>query len=383
MTFAAISTVAGERSSTEISARRGEQLAWKIDLAGSGGPLARTSRLLVATMTGVDRAAEVELRGAPGIVAVGIDPATSAVRWKRAIDSSEWAAISAIAPLGDDVVIGGSFSGTLRAGDRVVSSAGKSDGFVARLRGDGSVAWLVRTGGPGADGVQGVAATGDRIAIAGTFAGTGAELRGTPLVPFDERTLLGDGFVAELTGAGDVRWVSRFGGKADDTVTGVAIDGRGRVVVAANARDVVHVHGLDLLAQGPSDGLVAWWNPDGTPGPALLIGGSDFDGTRGIVAAGDRVVVACFFSGAVRIGATELTAGGGDDAALVALDHGNITEVWPITGEGREEIAALAPVTGGFIAGISHTARANAAGAELPAPKDPLSGAALLLRPVR
>ena len=68
---------------------------------------------------------------------------------------------------GDDLIVGGSFAGTLRIGERVIASAGGSDGFVARVH-EGQPVWLVRVGGAGADAVQGVAATKDRVAIAGT-----------------------------------------------------------------------------------------------------------------------------------------------------------------------------------------------------------------------
>ncbi len=382
--FASLAS-AGPTPQTTIEAIRAGALppAWRTELAGSGGPLVLAGRVVVAALGGTGHVAGMELRGQPGAVVVALDAATGSIAWQLAIDATEWSVVSALAATSDGVLVGGSFSGTLRVGATVVSSAGKSDGFVARLTAAGGVAWLVRLGGPDADAVQGVAASGDRIAIAGTFA-AGADLLGQPLPPYDERSPFADGFVAELDATGARRWAQTFGGKADESVAGVAIDARGRIAVAATVRDTVHLGGADLVANGTADGLVAWWPPTGEPGPAVLIGGADFDGLRAIAAAGDHVVVGGFFSGALRLGDRALTAGGGDDAFLAELDaSGNVVQAWPVGGEGREEVTALTAIPGGFVAGIAHTAAATVDRDALPAPRDPLSGAAIVVRPTR
>lgn len=364
-----------------IEARRGVSIIWTAKLAGRCSAIAVHAPLVFASLTGTGRLADRPIRGEPGAVVVALDAATGGTRWTMPIESSEWATISSLAATSEGVVVGGTFSGTLRIAASVVSSAGKSDGFIARLGATGQPTWLVRVGGLGADAVQGVDARDGRIAVAGTFA-AGAELQGTPLPAFDERAPYADGFVAELdehTGAR--KWSASFGGKLDDAVAGVAIDGAGRIAVAANARDTVHVGGVDLHAQGDADGVVAWWTKDGAASHAVLIGGIDFDGLRAITAVGERIVVAGFFSGSLRLGDRTLTAGGGDDAFITALDpHGSILESWQVGGAGREEVTSLAAVPGGFVAGIAHTAAANIAGAELPSPKDPMSGAALIIR---
>jgi hypothetical protein len=360
-------TAALER--TEIAARRGAAVAWRIEIDGGGGPLARSGALVVAALAGTGAVAAVPLRGSPGAVAVGLDAATGEVRWKLAIDASEWAVIAAVAPMGGGgVVIGGSFGGTLRAGAAVVSSGGKADGFVARVSAAGELGFLVRMGGPGVDGVRGVAAAGDRIAIAGTFS-AGADLRGAALDAFDAGSPAADGFVAELDAAtARPRWTAVWGGKLDDGVAGVAIDRRGRVVVAGTARDVVHVGGRDLVAPAAGSALIAWWERGGAAGPAILLGGGGGGGAAAIAAVGDRVVVGAF---------------SGDDARLVALDGGAVVEAWPVGGAGREEIPALAAVPGGFVAGVAHTGDLRVGAAALAAPRDPLAGAALIVRAVR
>lgn len=336
LVFAATTSGDGAAQQTVIEARSGNAVRWKTELAGAGGPLARTGSLLVAAIGGIDRAADVALRGSPGAIAVGLDAATGAPKWKLAIDSSEWSVISSLAPLADGgVLVGGSFSGTLRAAAKVVSSGGKSDGFVARVSSSGEVAWLIRIGGPGADAIQGVAAADARIAIAGTFA-AGADLLGTPLEAREPRSLAADGFVAELDPAtGAPRWSSTFGSKLDDAVAGVAIDHRGRVVVAAQARDTVHINGHDLVAKGPADALVAWWGRGGSAGPALLLGGPGFDGASTIAASSDRIVVGCFSA---------------DGILIASLDNGTIVERSAV---GRGEVIGIAAIPGGYAAGLA------------------------------
>lgn len=370
-----------------VEARRGTTVVWRADLEGSAGPIsvggAAGAATVFVALGGTGSLAGAAVRGEPASAIVALDTATGVVRWRRAIEPSEWSLIGGLAASPDGgIVIGGSFSGSLRADARVVSSAGRSDGFIAKLTGAGAVTWLVRVGGLGADAVQGVAVRDARIAIAGTVA-PGAELHGAVLPAFDERTPYADGFVAELDASGARVWSATFGGKLDDSVAGVAIDASGRIAIAGNARDTVHVGGADLVAQGPSDGVVAWWTKEGVASHAVLLGGLDFDGLRAITSVGDRIVVGGFFSGSLRLGDRTLTAGGGDDAFLATLDdHGAVLDSTSIGGPGREEISALSAFPGGIIAGVGHTAAAELGGVHVDAPKDPLSGAALVIRPV-
>ncbi len=391
-------------TATSIQAYRGGAVAWTTPLAGAG-PIAAGETLVAVTTsvtspsdggptsTGGTSAAssagatKLVVRGDPASGVTAVDAATGATKWTVLFDSTEWSIATSIAMLGNDVIVAGSFGGTLRAGSHVVSSAGGSDGFVARIRASGELAWLIRLGGAGSDGVQGVATHADagdpkreRIAIAGTFA-SGAELGGVALPAYDDRVPWGDAFIAELDGTGARRWQTTLGGRGDDALAGVAIAAQNRVIVAASGKEVIHVGSAQLVTQGESDGVVAWFGDDGEKGAAVLVGGMDFDGLRAITAVGDKVVVGGFFSGSIKLAERTLTAGGGDDAFLAALDaNGTVATVWHVGGEGREEITSLSSVPGGFVAGVAHTANANVEGAQLAAPKDPMAGGALIVR---
>ena len=376
--FAAL---AGEGATT-IVARRAAADAWRTELPGRPAAVAATDALVAAAVSGNGALGDTPLRGDPGAAVIALDGATGAKKWTLLVDSTEWAVVSDVAPYGDGFIVSGLFGGTLRIGKRVVTSAGGSDGFVARIAASGEPVWLVRTGGALADGIQGVATRGDRIAIAGTFT-TGAELGGVPLAPYDDRSPFGDGFAAELDANGARKWAATFGGRADDTVAGVTIDARGNVVVAGSAREVVHVGSAQLVTQGEGDGVLVWFNERGEPGAAVLVGGLDFDGLRDITSTGDKVIAGGFFSGSIKLGDRTLTAGGGDDSFIAAFDHnGTVATVWHVGGDGREEITALATVPGGFIAGVAHTAAAAVESTQLAAPTDPMHGGALVVRGV-
>lgn len=384
----------GDVAHSDLEARTGAAISWHVALPGSAGVLAISAGSLIATLATTGKVdglgAAMELHGEPSSAIVAFDAATGAVRWRVPCDGTEFAVITAIAPVeGGGVIAGGTFSGTLRIGDagnpggtprNVVSSAGKSDGFVT-LAADGKVRWVVRVGGANADTIQGVAARGDRIAIAGTFM-TGAELLGEPLPPFDEKIPRPDGFVAELDATGARRWLATFGGKQADSVAGVAIDSKQRVAVAATIRDTIKLDGRDLTTRGDADGLVAWFSPGGEAGAAIVIGGTGFDGLRGITAVDDRVVVGGFFHGSLALGKRAIDSNNGDDGFFAVVNAaGQIESSWHLSGSGREELTSLSSVPGGFIAGVAHSAELTIDDDKLPAPADPASGAALVGRP--
>jgi hypothetical protein len=368
-----------------IEARRGSKVTWSATVTGTAGELAIANDTVAVAISARGPASgptgtQMALRGDPAAVVVALDRASGARRWQRAFESTEWALIHGVAALGPDVLVAGSFGGTLRVADKVVTSGGGSDGFVARLAADGTPVWVVRLGGTLTDGVQGIAVRGERIAIAGTFSLT-AELLGEPLKVASEKSPFGDAFAAELDANGKRTWSTSFGGMADEAVAGVAFDSEGRVVVAANIREVLSIGGAPIIPRGQGDGLLVWFDEGGGIGTNVLVGGNDFDGIRSIASAGDQIVIGGFFSGTIALADQNFTAGGGDDSFLAAFDAGGtVATAWHIGGGGREEITALSTMPGGFIAGIAYTAASNIDGEPLDAPPKGSVGAAIVER---
>ena len=373
----------------------GAKTIWSRSAAASPGPLAIAGELVVAAI-GASGAVTLDdkpvpVRGAPGALAIGLDARTGAVRWTQALGATGWTTVASIAALpGGDVAIGGSFAGTLRAGDAVVTSAGASDGFVARLGPGGEVRWLARVGGKGADTVAGVAADGDRIAVAGTFMDA-IDFRGVPLAPVHPDVPWPDGFVASMGSDGEVAWARAFGSKAPDDVIGVAVTRSGRIAVAGTVRGIAHLGGgagsitagavEDWTGHGTADALVAVWDATGEPVASALLGGADYDGARAIAARGDELVVGGWFAGSIELAGKTFQAGGGDDAFVAGLDDSaRVVRATALTGDGREDVSALAGAPVGFAAGLAFTTATTFADARFTAPLDPGGGCALIFR---
>jgi hypothetical protein len=386
--FAAFASSAPGTSRSLLEVHRGDQVAWSTPIAdATAGTIALSRSLIGVALSFRADGPSLPLRGDPAGVLATFDAATGTAHWRVPFESTQWARITSIATdLHDGFVVGGSFGGTLRVGAKVVSSAGSSDGFIARVDGQGRLLWLERMGGELSDSLQGVAvAPGSkpdtlRIAITGTFS-IGADILGEPLASTDDRSPYPDIFVAELDGAGARRWSKSFGSRAIDSVAGVAIDASGHVVVGANVHEVLSIAATSLVPRGDGDGLVIWFGDEGEIGTNLLIGGTDSDGITSIAAVGDSIILGGFFSHTTELGSRALDASGGDDAYLAALDgSGTVTASWHVAGQGREEITAVTAIPGGFVAGVAHTADLNVEDAKLPAPADPMTGAALIVR---
>ena len=373
----------------------GAKLAWSRSTAAAPGPLAIAGDEIVATI-GVTGAValddqQVAVRGAPGALVIGLDARTGATRWTQPLGATGWTTVAQVAALpGGDVAIGGSFAGTLRAGAAVVTSAGASDGFVARLGPRGEVRWLARVGGKGADTIAGVAALGDRIAVAGTFMDA-IDFRGVPLAPVHSDVPWSDGFVAAMGGDGRVAWARAFGSKEPDDVIGVAVTRSGRIAVAGTVRGVTYLGAgaasvtagavEDWSGHGTADALVALWDASGEPVGSVLLGGADYDGARAIAARGDELVVGGWFAGTMDLAGKTFQAGGGDDAFVVGLDdNARVVRATALSGDGREDLSALAGGPAGWAAGVAFTTAASFGDVHLAAPADPDGGCAVLFR---
>ncbi len=372
------------------------QVGWTRIIDAGAGPVAASAELVVAAVSGtgsvrVDTAA-LPVRGNPGAALLGLAPASGDTRWATGVGATEWVVVAALAARpGGGVVLAGSFAGTLRVGDHVVSAAGGSDGFVAAVDGSGRPLWLVRAGGDGADGFTAVAADTDFIAAVGAVTGD-ADVGGVPVAGTDDQTLAPDVRVAGLGADGAPRWAQAVGGEAEDAAAGVVLTGDG-VVVGATSRGVVTRVGQDLGLEvgGAADALVVRFDRAGRALGAALVGGTDYDGARALVARPGGATLFGWFAGTLPGGGTGagLIADGGDDAFAAELDAGGALlgaatdrDRSALSGAGREEITAAASGADTQAIAVSYSNRARVFGVDLPAPAQPLAGAALVVRAV-
>lgn len=222
-----------------------------------------------------------------------------------------------------NVLVTGSFNGTVDFGDGPLVSAGGKDGFLVKLDPAGATLWSKQIGGAsGQEGVGVAAAAQGDIVLLGTFYGS-IDLGGGALSNVDSLT---DIFLARLTAAGDHVWSKSFGGPDWHVATDVAVDAAGGVVFGGNFQGDINLGGQTFsrapggltnadifLAKLDGGGNHVWSRAflDDHDDPAFFEIATD---------AGGAVVVAGGARGTLDFGAGPLVAAGNTDAFIVKLD---------------------------------------------------------------
>jgi esterase/lipase superfamily enzyme len=205
------------------------------------------------------------------------------------------------------------------------------DAFVARFSAAGQRVWLTQVGDPAkADRFYGIAAAPDGGAYlagytSGAFAATSAGDK--------------DAVVARIGPDGALAWTRQLGGVGEDKAYAVAADSAGVYVAGVTSAGLPNTPYL-----GGTDGFLASFHPDGSPGWVAGEGSTGDDLFGGVAVAGG-VVVATGAVGAGTAGARDVltvaytaagkqkwrtvTGGRGDDlgAEVVALPGGDVAVV--------------------------------------------------------
>lgn len=228
-----------------------------------------------------------------------------------------------------DVVIAGTFAGSIDLGDGALTSDSAFDGFVAKLAGDdGSARWSRRIGGggdqsPAAVGVD----AGGHIVVAGDFLGDLDAGSGKLVATGSER----DVFVASFDGDGSARWSRRFGDAQAQRCYDMAVDSQGEIVVTGELSGRIDFGGGSLEAHSAGDIFVAKLaGEDGTHRWSRQLGGPYSQAGYGLaVDSRDAVVLSGFYEGEATVGGTPLPPGGVHEpnVLIVKLDAAG-SPVW-------------------------------------------------------
>jgi hypothetical protein len=218
----------------------------------------------------------------------------------------------------------GVFSDTAHFGSlKPLTSAGDTDGFVAKLDGQGNFLWARQMGGTGTDASLGIAVDGAGNAYAtGLFSGTAKFGSLNPLTSAGDT----DAFLTRLDGQGNFVWATDIGGQGTDAGLGIAVDGAG------NAYATGLLSGFDaFVAKLNGQGKVLWLN---------TTSGTGFDAGKGIAVDGaGNAYVTGAFSGTAHFGKTlpPLTSAGDTDGFVTKLDgQGNFAWARPMGGQGTD-----------------------------------------------
>jgi hypothetical protein len=336
-------TAAGGQDGFAAALSPAGEARWAVTLGGSAGDeltaVASGARGELAVAGFAD--GTVALAGAPVPAAEGhpaaliarLDPATGKPSWIRSIAASGYAAATAVAWAGGDVVVAGYFGGTLDPGGAALNGAGALDLWVARLAGgDGAVRWIHRGGGPGSDAAQAIAVADDgAILVAGSFT-RWADLSSTHLAALDDD---GDPFVARV-GPDGFTWARSFTSEGTAVARALAPLAGGGLAVAIEFDGHLATGFERAESAGATDVCVVALAREGTVSWARRLGGPANDSAAGLWRQGDRLLLAGSFADA--LGA--LRSEGGRDGYAIALgEHG--APIWQhrIGGSGDEVIA--------------------------------------------
>ncbi len=309
---------------------------------------------------------------------------TGAHVWSQRFGSAPYQEVYEVAvDSAGDVLIVGYFEGSIDLGGGVLTSAGGSDMFVAKLDGSGAHLWSKRFGGPIDDRGFGVAVdASDNVLLTGK-SGSNVDFGGGPLAglgahvikldtngehvwskkygssnsmwgtrvavdpsnnvlvtgyldgsaDFGGGTLISAGaedvFLLKLSSAGAHVWSKRFGDASGDYGVGVATDSAGNVFITGEYQGTIGFGGTPLVSAGATDIYLAKFAPNGFHSWSKRFGSSaPSQAGYGLVTdTNDNVLVTGRFIGAVDFGGGPLTSAGNLDGFLAKFDGAGV-HVW-------------------------------------------------------
>lgn len=202
-----------------------------------------------------------------------------------------------------NVTVVGTTTGTLPG----ESQAGGRDVFVAELTAGGSVSWTRQFGGPGDDYGQAIV----------TDAGDNTILAGSTVDALPGQSSAGgrDVFLVKHDGNGNELWRRQLGGAGDDSPSSIAVDGQGNTIVVGSTTDALP----GLSSHGGTDIILLEHDAGGVAGWTRQLGGVDDEHGYGVAVDGKgRIVVAAGTFGTWP----GLTGAGAWDVLVLARDAG-------------------------------------------------------------
>lgn len=372
----------------------GRQSADDIALSPGGGVVVAGTHEGALNLGGEGLAAET------GAFLASLD-AAGAHRWSKDIPDLAGGAPPSlrIAVDGDQIVVGGGFSGQISLGETgLLSSADLTDVFVATFDAAGSGITATQFGSTAEQAGLDVAAAAGTVALAGSFqvsinfgGGARASLGGADLfaaaldraalgVGSDQafgdagedralRVALGPGgeiylagsstggftfgagaattglFVARLDATGTPAWIRSFGGAADH-VAGISVDAQGDLLLAGHFTGSVDL-GTPLASGGADDVYLVKLDPTGAQVWSRSFGGAGSERCFGLhVDAAGQVTIAGALASPTDFGGGPLDSAGGADVFVARLDTAG-AHLWSqVYGGPGDQVAQAVAVDG-------------------------------------
>ena len=214
-----------------------------------------------------------------------------------------------------NVVIAGTFAGTINLGGGAMTSAGSYDIFLAKYDANGVLQWSHRFGGGDVDGARAVMVDGaGDITMTGYFRAP-VSFGGAPLAGRAARDI----FVARFDGSGLHQWSHGYGSANGDEGQDIVADASGNVIVTGQYGGAIDFGGgAETPAFGSLDLFVLKLDAAGNHQWSKSAGSLNPDVGYGVaVDASNNVFLTGIFSNTVDFGGGPLTSAGLSDVFVV------------------------------------------------------------------
>ena len=236
------------------------------------------------------------------------------------------------------VTVVGGFRGDIQFGGEALSSAGLDDIFVTKLNSFGSSIWSKRFGDVDFQRARAVAVDANKdIFVAADVWGT-VDFGGGAMTTVNGEDIA----IAKLDTGGNYDWAHLLTSDAPTSSAALAIDPTGSVFLAGTLDGVLTVAvGTTVTSAGGTDIFVAKFAPDGQHLWSKTFGSSGQDAVGGIaVDPAGNLVVGGSFSGSFSLGSFAIT--GTNDAFVAKLDGetGAASYLERFSGDGSQAVTA-------------------------------------------
>jgi len=247
--------------------------------------------------------------------------------WSRRFGSTGWdTGYSVAVDSGGNVLVTGSFLGTVNFGGDDLTSNGDDDIFLAKYDTYGNHIWSKHFGAADGDGGTSVSIDGSgNVLMTGSFRGT-VNFGGNDLTSAGWNNI----FLAKFDGDGHHIWSKHFGANhIGETGNSVSVDGDRNVLVTGKFLGTVNFGGDDLTSEGDEDIFLAKYDSDGNHLWSKRFGADGYDNGQSVSVDGNgNVLVTGYFNGRVSFGGPYFTSfGNHSDIFLAKFDDGG-NHIW-------------------------------------------------------
>jgi hypothetical protein len=237
-----------------------------------------------------------------------------------------------------NVLVAGTFTGTVNFGPASLTAKGNADIFVMKLSSAGVVQWVVSGGGTSAETLNGLFVGADGEAyVTGGFFGASATFGALPLAAQTSGSNR-DAFLGRISAAGAWQWVTAAGGSSTDQGRSIAAAGTGVLWWGGNFQGSASVGPNQLTSQGATDVFFAQVDAaTGAISSSFRIGGTGEDTLMALLSdRAEGFYAAGSFSSSVVFGSTALASSGAGDG-YVARWQKNVQWTWAAALQGGDD----------------------------------------------